>query len=38
MRALDNGIPISVVLTDYNSISIDTPEDLARIEGAMIVG
>jgi len=38
MRALDNGISISVVLTDYNSISIDTPEDLARIEGAMIVG
>lgn len=38
MRALDNAIPIHVVTTDYDSVSIDTPEDLARLEGERAVG
>jgi 3-deoxy-manno-octulosonate cytidylyltransferase (CMP-KDO synthetase) len=32
MRALDNGIHIKVVLTDYDSIGINTPEDLKLVE------
>lgn len=30
LRALENGERIKVIFTDYNPISIDTPEDLAR--------
>jgi len=30
LRALWNGIPIHVAVGDYHSISVDTPEDLAR--------
>lgn len=32
LRALENGIAIRMVETDYQGIGIDTPEDLARAE------
>ncbi len=31
LRALENGYPIRVVETDYDSIGVDTPQDLARV-------
>jgi 3-deoxy-manno-octulosonate cytidylyltransferase (CMP-KDO synthetase) len=31
LRALENGIPIRVVETEYESLGVDTPEDLARV-------
>ncbi len=30
IRALDNNIKIKVLITDYNSISVDIPSDLFR--------
>jgi 3-deoxy-manno-octulosonate cytidylyltransferase (CMP-KDO synthetase) len=36
LRALENGIRIKVVETDYRPIAVDTPDDLARAERAMI--
>jgi len=32
LRALDNGIQIAVVRVDYDSIGVDVPEDVARVE------
>lgn len=32
LRLLENGIPIRVVKTPYDSVGVDTPEDLARVE------
>jgi 3-deoxy-manno-octulosonate cytidylyltransferase (CMP-KDO synthetase) len=32
LRALDNGIPIAVVPVDYDSVGVDVPEDVARVE------
>lgn len=32
LRALDNGIQIAVAQVDYESIGVDTPEDVARVE------
>src|SRR6266480_1198946 len=32
LRALENGIPIAVVKVDYDSVSVDTPEDAAKVE------
>jgi len=32
LRALENGIPIAVVKVDYDSVSVDTLEDAARVE------
>jgi len=32
LRALENGIPIAVVKVDYDSVGVDTPEDVARVE------
>ena len=32
LRALENGIQIAVVQVDYDSIGVDTPEDVARVE------
>jgi len=31
LRALENGHPIRVVETEYESVGVDTPEDLARV-------
>jgi 3-deoxy-manno-octulosonate cytidylyltransferase (CMP-KDO synthetase) len=32
LRALDNGIGIAVVKVDYDSVGVDLPEDVARVE------
>jgi len=32
LRALENGMTIKVVLVDNDTIAVDTPEDLARVE------
>ena len=32
LRALENGIPIAVVQVDYDSVGVDMPEDVARVE------
>ena len=32
LRALENGIPITVVKVDYDSVGVDVPEDVARVE------
>ncbi|PKN72662.1 MAG: 3-deoxy-manno-octulosonate cytidylyltransferase [Candidatus Cloacimonetes bacterium HGW-Cloacimonetes-3] len=33
LRALEAGIPIRMIVTDYQGIGIDTPEDLALVSG-----
>ncbi|MFQ5663223.1 MAG: 3-deoxy-manno-octulosonate cytidylyltransferase [Terriglobia bacterium] len=35
LRLLEHGIPIKVIETPYDSIGVDTPEDLARAEAAL---
>lgn len=32
LRALENGFPIRVVETEYESLGVDTPDDLRRVE------
>ena len=32
LRALENGIPIAVVKVDHDSVGVDVPEDVARVE------
>jgi len=32
LRALENGIPIAVVQVDYDSVGVDAPEDVKRVE------
>ncbi len=32
LRALENGIPIAVVRVDYDSVGVDAPEDVKRVE------
>jgi 3-deoxy-manno-octulosonate cytidylyltransferase (CMP-KDO synthetase) len=32
LRALENGIPIAVVKVDYDSVGVDIPADVARVE------
>lgn len=37
LRALDHGIPIAVVTVNYDSVGVDVPEDVARVE-ALLAG
>jgi 3-deoxy-manno-octulosonate cytidylyltransferase (CMP-KDO synthetase) len=32
LRALENGMPIAVVQVDYDSVGVDAPADVARVE------
>ena len=32
LRALENGIPMAVVKVDYDSVGVDVPEDVQRVE------
>jgi CMP-2-keto-3-deoxyoctulosonic acid synthetase len=32
LRALENGIGIAVVKVDYDSVGVDVPEDVKRVE------
>jgi 3-deoxy-manno-octulosonate cytidylyltransferase (CMP-KDO synthetase) len=32
LRALENGIQIAVVKVDYDSVGVDVPEDVQRVE------
>ncbi len=32
LRALENGIPITVVQVDYDSVGVDAPEDVEWVE------
>jgi 3-deoxy-manno-octulosonate cytidylyltransferase (CMP-KDO synthetase) len=32
LRALENGIPIAVIRTDYDSVGVDIPADVKRVE------
>jgi 3-deoxy-manno-octulosonate cytidylyltransferase (CMP-KDO synthetase) len=35
LRALENGIQIAVVKVDYDSVGVDVPEDVARVEALL---
>jgi len=35
LRALDNGIQIAVVTVNYDSVGVDTPEDVKRVEALL---
>ena len=35
LRALENGIGIAVVQVDYDSVGVDVPEDVARVEALL---
>ncbi len=37
LRALENGIPIAVVRVDYDSIGVDVPADVERVERLLAV-
>lgn len=36
LRALENGIEIAVVRVDYDSVGVDTPEDVAKVEKLLL--
>jgi 3-deoxy-manno-octulosonate cytidylyltransferase (CMP-KDO synthetase) len=36
LRALENGIPIAVVRVNYDSVGVDVPEDVPRVERMLI--
>jgi 3-deoxy-manno-octulosonate cytidylyltransferase (CMP-KDO synthetase) len=38
LRALEHGIPIAVVQVDYDSVGVDMPEDVARVERLLAKG
>jgi 3-deoxy-manno-octulosonate cytidylyltransferase (CMP-KDO synthetase) len=35
LRALENGIPITVIQVDYQAVGVDTPEDAAKVEALL---
>jgi 3-deoxy-manno-octulosonate cytidylyltransferase (CMP-KDO synthetase) len=35
LRALENGIPIAVVTMEYDSVGVDAPEDVAKVEALL---
>ncbi len=35
LRALDNGLPVHAILTDYVACGVDTPEDLDEVAGIL---
>jgi 3-deoxy-manno-octulosonate cytidylyltransferase (CMP-KDO synthetase) len=35
LRALENGIPIAIVKVDYDSVGVDTPEDVTKVESLL---
>ena len=35
LRALDNGIQIAVVEVEYDSVGVDVPDDVARVEESL---
>jgi 3-deoxy-manno-octulosonate cytidylyltransferase (CMP-KDO synthetase) len=35
LRALENGIPVAVVKVEYDSVGVDVPEDVARVEAML---
>jgi 3-deoxy-manno-octulosonate cytidylyltransferase (CMP-KDO synthetase) len=38
LRLLENGVPIAVAVTPYDSIGVDTAEDLERVERILLSG
>jgi len=38
LRALENGISIAVVLVNYDSIGVDVPADVVRVEQLLKAG
>jgi len=36
LRALENGITIAVVQVNYDSVGVDVPEDVARVEKLLV--
>ena len=38
LRALENGIPLAVVQVTYDSVGVDTPEDVAKVESILSHG
>ena len=36
LRALENGIPIAVVKVNYDSVGVDVPEDVERVERLLV--
>jgi 3-deoxy-manno-octulosonate cytidylyltransferase (CMP-KDO synthetase) len=36
LRALDNGIEIAVMQVDYDSVGVDAPEDVAKVEKLLV--
>ena len=36
LRALENGIPIAVVKVDYDSVGVDVPADVKRVERLLL--
>ena len=38
LRALEHGVRIRVLVTEYLSLGVDTPEDIRKVEEQMLVG
>jgi 3-deoxy-manno-octulosonate cytidylyltransferase (CMP-KDO synthetase) len=35
LRALENGVQIAVVTVDYDSVGVDVPEDVVKVESIL---